>query len=94
MSDPFLEIRELKTYFPVYEGTFFKKLKGNVKAVDGVTLEVKKGEILGLVGESGCGKSTLARTIMFLTRTTYGTGTVPAAPGKGWGGDPPPGSRA
>jgi oligopeptide transport system ATP-binding protein len=73
MSASFLKIRELKTYFPIYEGAFLKRLKGNVKAVDGVTLELKKGEILGLVGESGCGKSTLARTFMCLTRMTSGS---------------------
>lgn len=76
MRGPFLKMRELKTYFPVYEGAFFKRLKGHVKAVDGVTLEVEKGEIFGLVGESGCGKSTLARTIMFLAKMTSGSITL------------------
>jgi len=76
MNEPFLRLSEIKTYFPVYEGSLFQRLKGYVKAVDGVTLELKKGEILGLVGESGCGKSTLARTIMCLTKMTSGSITL------------------
>ena len=73
MADPILELRDVKTHFPVYQGTLFKRQTGAVKAVDGVTLSVGRGEVLGLVGESGCGKSTLARTIMQLVPTTGGT---------------------
>lgn len=75
MSDPeaILELREVKTHFPVYRGFVVKHQTGTVKAVDGVTLSLRRGEILGLVGESGCGKSTLARTIMQLVPTTGGT---------------------
>ncbi|MCP4751006.1 MAG: ATP-binding cassette domain-containing protein [Proteobacteria bacterium] len=73
MSRSFISIRELETHFPLSEGLFFKRRKGTVKAVDGVSLEVEKGEILGLVGESGCGKSTLARTVMRLTEKTNGS---------------------
>jgi oligopeptide transport system ATP-binding protein len=73
MSDPILELRDVKTHFPVTHGFLFKKHVGTVKAVDGVTLSVGRGEVLGLVGESGCGKSTLARTIMQLVPTTAGT---------------------
>lgn len=73
MADPILELRDVKTHFPVYQGTLFKRQTGAVKAVDGVTLSVARGEVLGLVGESGCGKSTLARTIMQLVPTTGGT---------------------
>ena len=67
MSDIILELQDLKTYFPV---------KGSrtqfVKAVDGVSFQVKKGETVGLVGESGCGKSTIGRTIMRFNQPTGG----------------------
>ncbi|RDU35649.1 peptide ABC transporter substrate-binding protein [Neobacillus piezotolerans] len=66
-----LEIRNLKTYYPV-KGGFFKRTVGNVKAVDDVSFEIKKGETLGLVGESGCGKSTAGRTILRLLKPTDG----------------------
>lgn len=68
-----LELRDVKTHFPIYKGTFFPKVKAHVKAVDGVNLTLKKGEVLGLVGESGCGKSTLGRTIMRLVQITDGS---------------------
>ena len=73
MADPILELRDVKTHFPVSHGFLFRKHVGTVKAVDGVTLSIGRGEVLGLVGESGCGKSTLARTIMQLLPTTAGT---------------------
>jgi oligopeptide transport system ATP-binding protein len=72
MSDSILELRDVKTHFPVYSGFVFKQPAGAVKAVDGVTLNLGRGEVLGLVGESGCGKSTLARTILQLVPTTGG----------------------
>ncbi|HEU5078599.1 MAG TPA: oligopeptide/dipeptide ABC transporter ATP-binding protein [Opitutaceae bacterium] len=72
MSAPVLELRNLKTHFPVYHGFLLKRQVGAVKAVDGVSLSVNQGEVLGLVGESGCGKSTLARTVMQLLPTTEG----------------------
>ena len=68
----FLDLRDLKTHFPIYRGLIARRRIGSVKAVDGVTVTLRKGEILGLVGESGCGKSTLARTIMQLVRSTSG----------------------
>ena len=68
----FLDLRDLKTHFPIYRGLIARRRIGSVKAVDGVTVTLRKGEILGLVGESGCGKSTLARTIMQLVRSTEG----------------------
>jgi oligopeptide transport system ATP-binding protein len=69
---PLLEITDLKMYFPIMRGTLVSRHVGDVKAVDGVTLSVKKGETVGLVGESGCGKSTVGRTIMRLYRPTGG----------------------
>jgi oligopeptide transport system ATP-binding protein len=69
----FLALENLKTHFRIYRGVIFRKTIGAVKAVDGIDLQVQKGEILGLVGESGCGKSTLARTIMRLVPSTEGT---------------------
>ncbi len=73
MAEPILELRDVKTHFPIAQGFLFKRLIGTVKAVDGVSLSIGRGEVVGLVGESGCGKSTLARTIMQLLPTTAGT---------------------
>jgi oligopeptide transport system ATP-binding protein len=73
MPAPILQLNDVKTHFPVSSGFLVKKQTGTVKAVDGVTLSVARGEVLGLVGESGCGKSTLARTILQLVPTTGGT---------------------
>ena len=71
-SGNILELRDVKTHFPIHTGFLVKRQVGAVKAVDGVTLSVRQGEVLGLVGESGCGKSTLARTILQLVPTTGG----------------------
>src|SRR6266511_4132834 len=73
MPEAFLQIQNLKTYFPVERGVIFRRHIGTVRAVDGVSLSLTKGEILGLVGESGCGKSTLGRTILQLVPPTEGT---------------------
>ena len=73
MSSPILQLHDVKTHFVVESGFLFNQQTGTVKAVDGVTLSVQRGEVLGLVGESGCGKSTLARTILQLVPTTAGT---------------------
>ncbi len=73
MPDAILELRDVRTHFPVTAGFLRKRRVGTVKAVDGVTLTLGRGEVLGLVGESGCGKSTLARTILRLIPATAGT---------------------
>jgi len=73
MPEPILQLTDVKTHFPIAHGFLFKRHVGTVRAVDGVTLSVARGEVLGLVGESGCGKSTLARTILQLVPTTAGT---------------------
>lgn len=70
-NDILIEVSNLKKYFPV-KNTFMKSEKKFVKAVDGVSFEIKKGETFGLVGESGCGKSTLGRTITRLYDVTDG----------------------
>ena len=67
-----LEVKDLRKYYPVHGGYFFKRKLADIKAVDGVSFAVRKGETLGLVGESGCGKSTIARTITFLYKPTSG----------------------
>src|SRR5256885_15820548 len=73
MPEPILQLTDVKTHFPIHRGFILRRHIGTVKAVNGVTLSVGRGEVLGLVGESGCGKSTLARTIMQLVPTTAGT---------------------
>ncbi len=72
MNRPFLNLENIKTHFPIYRGLVFKRQTGTVRAVDGVSLTLERGEILGLVGESGCGKSTLSRTVMQLIPATEG----------------------
>ncbi|MFN3697457.1 MAG: ABC transporter ATP-binding protein [Pseudobdellovibrio sp.] len=71
MSENILVAKNIKKYFPIKKG-FFLKHVADVKAVDDVSLTVKKGETLGLVGESGCGKSTLGRTLIRLYEPTAG----------------------
>lgn len=71
MSDNILEVKNLKQYFPIRSGVF-QRTTGWVKAVDGVSFQIRRGETLGVVGESGCGKSTLARSIMRLYQKTAG----------------------
>lgn len=64
---PLLEVKDLKVHFPVFGGVFQRKVN-EVKAVDGVSFTVRKGETLGLVGESGCGKTTVGRAIINVLR--------------------------
>ena len=70
-SEVLLELNGVKKYFPI-KGGILKRVQGNVKAVESVSLKLYKGESLGIVGESGCGKSTLGRTILGLEELTDG----------------------
>jgi len=67
-----LEVQDLTKHFPVTQGIVFRRAVGQVKAVDGVSFSIDKGEALGLVGESGCGKSTIARCLLKLLAPTSG----------------------
>jgi oligopeptide/dipeptide ABC transporter ATP-binding protein len=72
VSGALLEVRELHKHFPVRRGVF-ARVAGHVRAVDGVSFEVREGETLGLVGESGCGKTTTGRAILRLVEPTSGS---------------------
>jgi oligopeptide/dipeptide ABC transporter ATP-binding protein len=72
-NDALVEADNVVKYFPIRRGIFFKRQIASVKAVDGVSISVRRGETLGLVGETGCGKSTLARCITRLYPLTSGT---------------------
>ena len=67
-----LKVEDLQIHFPVMKGVLFKKQVATVKAVDGVSFSVKRGETLGVVGESGCGKSTTGLALMHMLETTGG----------------------
>ncbi len=71
-DDILLDVRNLKMHFPITTGMLFQKHVGDVKAVDDVSFTIRKGEVLGLVGESGCGKTTVARCILKLLDPTSG----------------------
>jgi peptide/nickel transport system ATP-binding protein/oligopeptide transport system ATP-binding protein len=73
VSEPLVEVCDLEVHFPIRKGVVFQKQVGAVRAVDGISFDVREGETLGLVGESGCGKSTTARAIMRLLEPTGGT---------------------
>ena len=70
-SDNLLTVEDLKIHFPIYKGLIRRKV-GDVKAVDGVSFDIRRGETLGLVGESGCGKSTTGRAVLRLYDPTDG----------------------
>ena len=72
-SDPLLQVRDLTKHFPITRGIVFQRRVGAVKAVDGVSFDVKRGETVGIVGETGCGKSTTARLLVRLLDPTSGT---------------------
>ncbi|MEX2103100.1 MAG: ABC transporter ATP-binding protein [Gaiellaceae bacterium] len=67
-----VEIEDLKVYFPIKSGIVLDRHVGDIRAVDGISLDIERGETLGLVGESGCGKSTVGRTILRLYDPTEG----------------------
>jgi oligopeptide transport system ATP-binding protein len=71
--EPILDVRDLVKHFPVRVGVVFKRIIGQVRAVDGVSFGLQPGETLGVVGESGCGKSTLAQVLMRLEPPTSGS---------------------
>ena len=70
-DEPLVVVENLHTYFPVKAGVFQKKV-ADLKAVDGVSFHINRGETLGLIGESGCGKTTLGRSILWLQKPTSG----------------------
>jgi oligopeptide/dipeptide ABC transporter ATP-binding protein len=72
MSEPLLELRDVKKHFPVTKGIIVQETIGLVKAVDGVSYAIGEGETLGLVGESGCGKTTTSKIILMLEKPTSG----------------------
>jgi oligopeptide/dipeptide ABC transporter ATP-binding protein len=72
-GEALVEVNDLVKHFPLTRGVIFRKQVGAVKAVDGVSFDVKRGETLGLVGESGCGKSTTARLLVRLLEPTSGS---------------------
>ena len=75
MSDlqPLVEVRDLKKHFPVTRGFILQRKVGSVRAVDGVSFTIQRGETLGMVGESGCGKTTVGRTMLGLYPATSGS---------------------
>jgi oligopeptide transport system ATP-binding protein len=72
LGETLVDVQDLQIYFPVSAGIIFQRKVADVKAVDGVSFQVKRGETLGLVGESGCGKSTTGKAVLQLIRPTAG----------------------
>src|SRR6266851_5592472 len=71
-SKTLLDIRDLKMYFPLTSGIVLQRVVGYVRAVDGISFTIERGQTLGLVGESGSGKTTIGRTIVRLYKPTAG----------------------
>ena len=72
LGEVLVDVRNLKMYFPITEGVMISRVVAQVKAVDGLSFHINKGETLGLVGESGCGKTTIGRCILQLENATEG----------------------
>jgi oligopeptide transport system ATP-binding protein len=72
LGETLVEVKDMQVFFPVTAGVIFQRKVADVRAVDGVSFAVKRGETLGLVGESGCGKSTTGKAVLQLTRPTAG----------------------
>jgi oligopeptide transport system ATP-binding protein len=79
-AGPLVQVRDLKKHFPVRRGLIFEREVGSVKAVDGISFDISRGETLGLVGESGCGKTTAGRTILGLYPVTSGSVSICGIP--------------
>lgn len=75
-GDVLVQVKNLKKYFPIRKGILVQRQVGAVRAVDGVSFSIQKGETLGLVGESGCGKSTVGRTLLGLYDITDGSAAI------------------
>lgn len=71
-NNKLIEAEDLKVYFPVLKGTVLKRKVGDIKAVDGISFYIKRGETLGLVGESGSGKTTTGQALLYLNKPTGG----------------------
>jgi oligopeptide transport system ATP-binding protein len=76
MSDPIVVVKDLKKHYPVIKGLIIQRTTGLVRAVDGISFTIDRGETLGLVGESGCGKTTAGRTMLGLYPPTSGQVTI------------------
>ena len=76
MTGPLVRVENLTKHFPITSGIIFDRVVGAVRAVDGVSFEIQKGETLGLVGESGCGKTTVGRTLLGLYPATSGKSII------------------
>jgi peptide/nickel transport system ATP-binding protein len=85
---PLLSVRGLKVHFPIKRGIVFDRTVGHVRAVDGVDMDIRRGETYGLVGESGCGKSTLGRAVLRLLEPTEGAVVFDGSDLAGMKGEP------